>query len=215
MEKKLIDLLKLRKRMKSRKPNFIRQQYNKKKSLGKKWHAPRGMHSKLRLGKKGKIKKPSLGFSSPKKVKYLTLNGFKPKLVKNLQDINSIKKDEIIILSSKLGTRKKIQILEKIKELKLDVLNVKNIDEFITKAKEQLKQRKEDAKKKKQKKQESKVQKKKEEVKEEKKEEDKKEEEKKELTKKLIGETEKKSQKITQTQLPKQQILHQSAPKQR
>ena len=56
MEKKLTDLLKLRNRMKSRKPNFVRQQYNKKKSLGKKWHAPRGMHSKLRLGKKGKLK---------------------------------------------------------------------------------------------------------------------------------------------------------------
>jgi len=35
MEKKLTNLLELRKKMKSRKPNFVRQQYNKKKSLGK------------------------------------------------------------------------------------------------------------------------------------------------------------------------------------
>ena len=220
MEKKYTKLLELRKKIKSKKPHFIRQQYNKKKSLGKKWHAPKGMHSKMRLSKRGKLKKPSLGFSSPKKVKFLTAQGFKPKLVNNLFDINSVKNDEIIILSSKLGIKKKIQILEKIKELKLNVLNIKNIDEFITKVKEQLKQRKEEAKKKDQKKKEekAKITKKVEEKKEEKTEEEKTKEEdkeKKELTKKLIEGTDKKPQKLAQTQLSKQQISRASAPKQK
>ncbi len=222
MEKRLDkkNLLEIRKRIKSVKPDFIRQEFNKEKSLGKKWRRPKGIHSKLRLKKAGHIKKPSPGFMSPKRVRYLTSEGFKPKLVKNLLDISTINNDEIIIISSKLGLKKRIQLLEKIKELKLRVFNVKNIEEFIEKSKEKIKQRKEESKKKGLKKQEEKAKavKKAEEKKEEKTEEEKTEGEakkKKELTKKLIETTEKKPQKITQPTTTKQQISRPTAPKQK
>lgn len=212
MEKKLDNLLKLRKKIKSKKPNFVRQEYNKKKSLKKKWHKPKGIHSKLRLNKAGHIKKPSPGFGSPKKVCYLTPEGFKPYLIKNLSDLDIVNTGGVIILSSTLGIKKKIQILEKIKELKLKVSNIKNIDEFIEKTKEKLKQRKEQTKKKKQKKQEEKAKAVK---KVEEKKEETEEEKKKELTKKLIETTEKKPQKITQVTTKQQQIARPTAPKQK
>lgn len=219
MEKKLSNLLGLRKKIKSKKPTFVRQEINKKKSLGKKWRRPKGLHSKLRLKKAGHRKKPSHGFGSPKKVRYLTLEGLRPKLIKNLSDLNFVKDNEIIILSSKIGIRKKIQVLEKIKELKLKISNIKNIDEFIKDVKEKVKQRKELSKKKAEQKQKEKAKasKKAEEKKPEKTEEEKAEEakkEKKELTKKLTEITEKKPQKIVQVQT-KQPIARPTAPKQK
>ena len=41
-------LLELRKRIKRKKPEFIRQDAHKKKSLESKWRKPKGLHSKMR-----------------------------------------------------------------------------------------------------------------------------------------------------------------------
>lgn len=211
MEKKLNNLLRLRKKIKSKKPNFIRQQAHKKKGLKQKWRRPKGIHSKLRLNKAGHIKRPSPGFGSPKKVRYLTPEGLIPRIIKSLPELNLVKDGEIIILSSKLGIRKKTRILEKISELKLKVSNVKNIDDYIKSVKDKLKQRKETSKEKQKKKQEEKaktVKKTEEKPKE-------KPEEKEELTKKLIEITDKKPQKVVQSQKTKQQIVRPTAPKQK
>ena len=48
--------LELRKKIKSKKPDFIRQDFHKKR-LKKKWKRPRGLHSKVRLMLKDKPKK--------------------------------------------------------------------------------------------------------------------------------------------------------------
>jgi len=62
-------LLELRKKIKQRKPEFIRQDAHKKAKLKRKWVRPRGIDSKIRLGLKGYGKKPSTGWSSPKGTK--------------------------------------------------------------------------------------------------------------------------------------------------
>jgi large subunit ribosomal protein L32e len=139
---KMTDLIKLRKKIKDKKPDFVRQHGYKKKKLSKSgWRAPKGMHSKMRRKMGGKRKLPSMGYSSPRAVRGFTRQGFKPFIVKTLKDINKIK-DEIIIIGKKVGLRKKIQLLEKIKQLKLKVENVKDIDKFIKKVKENLEKRK-------------------------------------------------------------------------
>ena len=65
------NLLQLRKRIKAKKPNFVRQDSHKQKEVKKKWRKPKGMQSKMRLKKKGYRKSVSIGYGSPKKV-----NGF-------------------------------------------------------------------------------------------------------------------------------------------
>lgn len=143
----MTDLIKLRKKMKNKKPDFVRQHAYKKKKLSKGWRAPKGMHSKMRRKLKSRRKQPSVGYSSPKAVRGFSKEGFKLVLVKTLKDLEKIK-DEAIIIAKSVGLKKKLQLLEKIKQLKLKVVNVKEIDKFIKQAKESLEAKK---KKKKQK----------------------------------------------------------------
>lgn len=146
------ELLKLRRERKKRKPKFVRQEIHKRKKLKSKWRAPKGMHSKMRRKFKGKLKLPSVGFSSPRKVKGLTREGYKKVLVHNLAELNRIKEGEIAELSRTMGLRKKLELLKKIKESALKVTNVKKIPETIKKIEEKLAEKKKKAKERKEKK---------------------------------------------------------------
>ena len=52
-----MSLLELRRAMKRKKPDFIRQDSHKKAGLGAKWRKPKGIHSKMRKKHKGKYVK--------------------------------------------------------------------------------------------------------------------------------------------------------------
>lgn len=152
--KDLKTALELRNRMKKKKPEFIKQDAYKKDKLKKNWRQPKGRHSKMRLKLKGHKFQPSMGYSSPRIVRGLTRQGLKEVNVHSLDDLNGIQKDEGVMIGGTVGLRKKINILKKAKELKVTVLNIKNIDEFIKKSeekflakKEESKQREEDKKK--------------------------------------------------------------------
>lgn len=177
----MTNLLELRRKIKKKTPHFVRQEGFKRKRLARSgWRAPKGVSSKMRTKIDGKRKLPVIGYSSPREVRGLTRDGFKPVLVHSLNELDNIKKDEIIIIGGTVGLKKKLQILEKIKQSKLKVANVKNIEEFIKKSKEDLaakKKEKEEVKKKKEKKKEK--PKKKEEKKETEEEKEKREKEEK------------------------------------
>jgi len=125
-------LLELRNEAKARKPDFLRQDAHRVRKLKKRWIRPKGRHSKMRFGLRGYRKSPSIGYSSPMEVKYLNMYGEKEILVNNLADLNKItKENEVVLISSNLGLRKRLEILKKAKELNLKVSNLKNIDSFI------------------------------------------------------------------------------------
>ena len=149
-------LLELREKIKERKPDFIRQQGRYLKSLSKNWRAPKGMHSKLRKKLRGKIKQPSIGYSSPKEARYLHPSGLMPQLISNLNQLSGLTEKDGIIISGKLGKRKKIELLKKIKETKYKVLNIKDIDSYIKESEEEKKKQKEIAAGRKQEKEKSK-----------------------------------------------------------
>ncbi|MBS3143726.1 50S ribosomal protein L32e [Candidatus Woesearchaeota archaeon] len=121
-----------------KKPNFKRQDSILKK-LKDKWIRPKGIQSKLRLRKKGKGKIPRIGYGTPKDKKYLIKNK-KVVLIKNMNDLENIKNP--IIISSKVGLRKKLEIVTKAKELKLEILNIKDADKFIEDVKKKLEEKK-------------------------------------------------------------------------
>lgn len=184
------ELLELRKKLKKKKPNFVRRGCQKR--LKKKWRRPRGLHSKVRLMFKGKLKKISTGFSSPKQVRSLHRSGLKPVLVSSLKGINKIKKEtEGVIIGSSVGLKKRYELVKKLNELKIKILNIKNIGEYLKKVEDELKARKDKKKTLKEKKEKKKEEKPKKEEKlsEKIEEEEKKKEEKKEkdkvLTKKV------------------------------
>lgn len=126
-------LLEIRKRMKERKPEFIRQDTQKRRKLSIKWKKPKGLHSKIRHKFKGHSKMPSPGYKSPIKVKGLHASGLKQVIVFSPEDVKNInKQSEGIIISKSVGIRKMLEVLKKAKELNIQVLNL-NMDDKIRK----------------------------------------------------------------------------------
>ena len=139
------------------------------------------------MAKRGHGSMPSPGYGSPAQVRGFDKSGLKLVVVSNLGQLSGIKKDEGIIISSTLGMRKKLMLIEEALKKKLAVVNVKDLGKFTEQAKkafeERVAQRKEKLAKQKAKKKEVKKEKKKEEKKEEKTDEEKQIEEKKEKDK--------------------------------
>jgi len=113
-------LLKIREQVKSRKPQFVKQSGRNLKKLSKSWRAPKGMHSKLRRKLRGHLKQPSVGYSSPKLIRGYSPSGLKPILITNENQLDNLKSEDGIIISRRLGKRKKLPILKKIQEKKPD-----------------------------------------------------------------------------------------------
>lgn len=142
MDKK--GLLEIRKKQKSKKPNFIRQDAHKKVEIKSRWREARGLQSKMRLGFKGYRKTPSQGYRSPVKVRNLHPSGLKTILINNISQLSGIDKEaEGVIVASTVGVKKKIDLLNKAKELGITILNIKDTEKFIKQAQEKLAKRKE------------------------------------------------------------------------
>jgi len=146
-------LLELRAKIKSKKPNFIRQDYQRRKRLGRKlkWRKPKGIHSKIRHSFKGRRKMPSPGYKSPKAVRGMHSSGLKIVNVSAINQLAKIRKEnEGITISKQVGIKKKLEILKKAKELGISVLNIradeeiKKIEELINSNKKQINEAKKD-----------------------------------------------------------------------
>lgn len=124
----------LRNTMKAKKPKFPRQQAHMLKQLASgSWNRPRGLHSKIRNAKRGKPAMPKIGYSSPKDVSGLDRHGKKEVFVTTLPTLQAINKvTEVAVLARTLGTRSRVHLLTKARELHIPVKNVKNIDQYLT-----------------------------------------------------------------------------------
>ena len=192
--------------IRKKKPNFVRQDTNKTKRLKKVWRKPKGLHSKIRLNKKGHAKSPSQGYRSPKNIRRK-----KHILVHALKDLENVKE---VVIAKTVGKKKKLELLKKAKELGVNVLNI-NIDEFVKKVEEELKKKKESRKTKvaKREKKKKEAEKKEETKKEEKKDEEK---EKKEISKKLAKDAKQKPTEIVDNAPKAKPNVHRAtAPKQK
>lgn len=180
------ELLELRKSIKAKKPKFVRQDSNR--MMNDKWRRPRGKSSKMRYNLRGYPRNVEPGWGSPAEVKGLHKSGLKIVLVNSLLDLSKINpKTEGIVISGKLGAKKRINIINEAKKKSIIILNIKP-DAYLKRIEEKKKQKKsakeEKQKRKEQKKKEKKpVAEKKEELTEEQKKELEKQEKDKILTK--------------------------------
>lgn len=186
--------LELRKRIKSKKPDFVRQDSHKKSKLGKKWRRPKGWQSKIRLHKRGHIKEVSKGFGSPASVSGFHPSGLIPVNISTTKELEPIDpKEQGIVISGKVGMRKKIEIIKKAQEKGIRILSIKDSEKFLKDAESKITERrsakkeKEKDKEKKKKETESKKEKKEDKLSEKVTEEDKKDQEKKEKDKVLTS----------------------------
>ena len=111
-----------------RKPKFLRTEWNKKPRLrsskNSRWRRAIGRHSKIRQKIKGNHRSPTIGYGMPREIRGL-VKGMQPKLIQNLNDLDRIAKGEIAVVSSTLGTKKKLMLAEKALKMKVTFLNFK------------------------------------------------------------------------------------------
>ncbi len=118
-------LLRKRKKLKEKKPNFSRQEWFRYKKLDKDtWRRPRGTHSKARQNWKYRPPKASIGFRSPSEVRGLHPSGFEEVLVHNVDDLEGLDPEkQAVMIAHSVGMRKRIDIEQKAEDMELRVLN--------------------------------------------------------------------------------------------
>ncbi len=141
-------LLRLRKKIKSRKPEFVSQDSHKRKRIRKRWNKPRGWQSKIRLGKKGYRKMVTPGYGSPKKV-YGLKKGLKPIMISSEIELEKLKaqidkKGQGIIIAGSIGSKKRISIIKKAKQEGINIININNPEKYLKKIDEIKKKKKQD-----------------------------------------------------------------------
>jgi len=146
----MAEAAKLRAELKKKKPKFVRQESHRRKRLGKKWRKPRGVHSKIRLGRRGKPPRVKIGYRLPRTIRGLHKSGLKPVSISNLSQLEKLDKtNQIATLSSRLGKKKKLAILKRAIELDIKFTNIKDLKKEIAAIEKEMKERKEKKAKKK------------------------------------------------------------------
>ena len=118
-------LLEVRKTIKARKPEFIQQDYHKKRRLSRKWKRPTGLQSKMRHQFKGYSRRVKQGWRSPVEIRGFHQSGLIPVMINNIKELDNLKPNQGIIIGSNVGTRKKLLIMDKAAQLNIKILNIK------------------------------------------------------------------------------------------
>lgn len=118
------ELLKLRQQVKSHKPDFVREESWRYKRVKPNWRKPKGIDSKMRRRKKGWPKIVRIGYRGPKVARYLHPSGYYDKLVHNVNELKNLDSEkDAARIAAAVGGRKRKEIIERAKSLKIKVLN--------------------------------------------------------------------------------------------
>ena len=122
--KELNEKLRLRKKIKQRTPEFLREEWFRYKRVPKNWRRPDGITSKMRINLKYRPSKVRVGFRGPKETRGLHSSGFEEVIVHNVKEIQEINpKTQAARIGSTVGTKKRMEIEKKADELDIRILN--------------------------------------------------------------------------------------------
>jgi len=111
------------------KTKFIRRVSKNYSKLGRRrkkkqiWRKPTGRDNKMREQRRGYPVSVSIGYKKPATKSAV--------IIKNIQELEKADKKNIIIIGN-IGKRKKIELINKAKELKIEIRNI-NIKKFLKK----------------------------------------------------------------------------------
>jgi large subunit ribosomal protein L32e len=116
------------KKIRAKRLMFLRYDWDKFYRIGRQetWRKPKGIDNPMRLELKGSPLKVKVGYGSLNDIKGLHPSGLKPVIVRNkkeLEKLSNLKNEVIVILSSTLGLKKRLELLRRAQELGLKVAN--------------------------------------------------------------------------------------------
>jgi large subunit ribosomal protein L32e len=118
-------MMELRKKMNKKRPSFRRVESWRYKRVKNSWRKARGIDSQTRKKTKTGVKSPSMGYRGPKKVRGLHPSGFEEVRVHNINDLKGLNnKKHAIKVSTKLGVKKRINVIDYAQSRGFKVLNL-------------------------------------------------------------------------------------------
>ncbi|MCQ2085860.1 MAG: 50S ribosomal protein L32e [archaeon] len=109
-----------------RRPTFKRQEWFRYSKLKEGWKRPKGIHSKMKRNLKRRPPVVDIGFRGPTRARGLHSSGFEEIFVCNVTDLEKVVdiKTQAARISGTVGTKKRIDIQNRAKELGIRVLNM-------------------------------------------------------------------------------------------
>jgi large subunit ribosomal protein L32e len=118
-------MIELRKRMNKRRPSFRRVESWRYKRVKDSWRKARGIDSQTRKKTKSGVKSPSVGYRGPKRVRGLHPSGYEEVRVHNIDDMKNLNnKKHAIKISTRLGVKKRINVIDYAQSRGFKVLNL-------------------------------------------------------------------------------------------
>jgi len=118
-------LIELRKKISQKRPSFRRVESWRYVRVKDSWRKARGIDSRTRIKSKSGVKSPSTGYRGPKKVRGLHPSGYEEVRVQTINDLKDLNnKKHAIKISSKLGVKKRINVIDYAQSRGFKVLNL-------------------------------------------------------------------------------------------
>jgi large subunit ribosomal protein L32e len=120
----ILRLRKIREYLKRKRPHFHRVESWRYKRVKERWRKARGIDSKARKKKSGWPISPTIGFRSPKRVRYQSPSGKEEVLIYSPVDLSLIDSNQQVgRIAAKIGRKKREQIIMEAELLNIHILN--------------------------------------------------------------------------------------------
>lgn len=134
IDKKLVEHKQM---VKKKQPRFIRQEAHKRKKLGDSWRKPKGVHSKLRLRRRGKPKMVSVGYKMPDQVRGISKAGLRIVYISSVAQLKTLTKEYVAVMS-KVSKKQRLKLLVEAQKLGISFINFKDITKEVEAIKKKL-----------------------------------------------------------------------------
>lgn len=124
LDSETLRLLRLRREIARRRPQFLRQEWFRDARLGEKWRRPMGAQTKLRRHFGYRPNVVTIGYRGPKAVRGLHPSGFREVLVHTVRELDAVDPSvEAVRIAGTVGTRRRTEIQAAADEKGIRVLN--------------------------------------------------------------------------------------------